>query len=96
MEHLSLFGTQIVQPILYNALTLLKTITVSKNTGNIYNLDTGLTWPAVLTSHLRGKKAELALNVVIDVVFLTGKAPHPAAKLWLDGLVHAHLLCSPQ
>ena len=28
VEHLSLFGSQIVQPVLYNTLTLLKNITV--------------------------------------------------------------------
>lgn len=60
------------------------------------NLDIWLTWPTVLTSNLRGKKAELALNVLVDVVLLAGKAPHPAPKLRLDGLVHAHLLGSPQ
>lgn len=62
----------------------------------INNLDTRLTWPTVLTSNLGGEKAELALYVLVDVVFLAGKAPHPAAKLRFDGLVHAHLLCSPQ
>lgn len=44
------------------------------------------------SSDLRGKEAQLALNVLVDVVLLTGKASHPAAKLWLDSLVHAHLL----
>lgn len=55
-----------------------------------------LTRPTVLTSNLRGEKAELALYVLVDVVLLTGKAPHPATKLWFDGLVYAHLLGSPQ
>lgn len=45
---------------------------------------------------LRGEEAQLTLDVLIDVVLLAGKAPHPAAKLWLDGLVHAHLLGSSQ
>lgn len=41
---------------------------------------------------LRGEEAQLALDVLVDVVLLTGKASHPAAELRLDSLVHAHLL----
>lgn len=50
----------------------------------------------VSTSNLWGEEAELALYVLVDVVLLAGEAPHPAAKLGLDGLVHAHLLGPPQ
>lgn len=49
-----------------------------------------------MASNLWGKEAQLALYVLVDVVFLTGEAPHPAAKLRFDSLVHAHLLCSAQ
>lgn len=46
--------------------------------------------------NLRGEEAELALDVLVDVVLVAGKAPHPTAKLRLDGLVHPHLLGSAQ
>lgn len=46
----------------------------------------------ICLADLRSKEAQLALDVLVDVVLLTGKAAHPTAKLWLDGLVHAHLL----
>lgn len=49
-----------------------------------------------MRAYLRGEEAELALYILIDVVFLAGKAPHAAAKLRFDSLVHAHLLGSAQ
>lgn len=51
---------------------------------------------SLVASNLWGKEAQLALYVLVDVVLLTGEAAHPAAKLWFDSLVHAHLLCSAQ
>lgn len=102
VKHLPMFGSQIVQPILYNALTLLKPSTVMERRykSNMYLFNPQNKSYKNRTAHsssdLWGKKAELALYVLIDVAFLAAVTPHPAAKLRFDSLVHAHLLCSTQ
>lgn len=103
VKHLPVLGSQVIEPVLNDALALLNKTTNTKQEkkGNTYilirlyclrysNMTQGL------ASNLRGKKAELALNVLIDVVLLTGKAPHATTKLWFNVLVHAHLLRSLQ
>lgn len=48
------------------------------------------------TTDLRGKKAQFALNVLVDVVLLAGEAPCSPTKLRLHGFPQSHLLGASQ
>lgn len=102
VKHLPLSGSQIVQPVLDDALALLETtrkhlepLWYDPQDDRRINKSC-IMFRTTFSPDLWGEEAELALNVLVDVVLLAGEATHAAAKLRLDGLVHAHLLGSSQ